>query len=340
MNENEKFKQELLTSIMEELPELTVAQLRKVEHCIDKCISEYDIVLKELALSVQDIQELPALVKIYIATKKMEDRSMSCIKNSFYILRSFFSSVNKNIQAISPTDVRMYLYNYQQEHKIQNSSVNSFLGYISRFYKWCIDEGYLSTNPAHNIKPLREVKKVRPYLTSEEIKKLREACINAREHTLVETFISTGCRIAEIAAIKVGDIQLDESKILVFGKNSKERYVYLTPEAQAAIIEYINTNNLVDDDYLFHNWKDTKAPLSTSRLRQLLERVLSRADISKHITPHCLRHTLGTTLLHKGMPVENIQKILGHSQISTTMKYAHNDTNSAELQFHEILDTL
>ena len=297
---------------------------------IDKIANEYDFIKKERGLVSYD-GGIPSILKTFIACKKIEGMAHGSLDNYFLTLKNFFSCVNKPLERISTNDVRVFLYSYQEEKKISNRTLDQYQTYIKSFFGWCVDEGYLEKDIARKLKPIKYERKEREALTQLELETLRNVCEDSRDRAIVEFIYSTGCRVSEMCGVKKTDLNQSNNSVLLFGKGSKFRTSYLNAKASFYLKEYLNDRK-GDSEYLFVGERAPHSKLTKDAVEKRFRYLSEKANIGRKITPHLLRHTTATTALQSGMSVTDIQKLLGHERVDTTMIYAK--ANAAEVQMN------
>ena len=264
---------------------------------------------------------LPECYETYFVTRKIEGMSMKSLELYNLVLKDFFFKLNKEISKISTNDIRVYLYKNQQERNLSNSTLDTKRTIIHAFFEWAANEGYIGSNPCRNIKPIKYERPKRKPLTGIELEKVRNACDNLKDKALLELFYSTGCRVTEMERLDISDIDFQTKEVLLFGKGDKHRISYLNAKAEIAIRNYLDSRKdneealFVSDRKLYGR---LKKPAIEKRIRVLGE----KSGIGRRLYPHLIRHTTATDGLDRGMPVEEVQQILGHVNIATTMIYA------------------
>lgn len=297
---------------------------------IDKIANEYDFIKKERSLVSHD-GGIPSILKTFIACKKIEGMANGSLDNYFLILKNFFLHVNKPLEKIATNDIRVFLYSYQEEKKISNRTLDQYQTYIKSFFSWCTDEGYIEKDIARKLKPIKYERREKEALSQLELETLRSVCENSRDRAIVEFIYSTGCRVSEMCAVKVADLNTNNNSVLLFGKGSKFRTSYLNAKASFYLKEYLNDRK-GDSEYLFVGERVPHLKLTKDAVDKRFRYLSEKADIGRKITPHLLRHTTATTALQSGMPITDIQKLLGHERVDTTMIYAK--VNAVEVQMN------
>ena len=264
---------------------------------------------------------LPECYETYFVTRKIEGMSMKSLELYNLVLKDFFFKLNKEIGKISTNDIRVYLYKNQQERNLSNSTLDTKRTIIHAFFEWAANEGYIGSNPCRNIKPIKYERPKRKPLTGIELEKVRNACDNLKDKALLELFYSTGCRVTEMERLDISDIDFQTKEVLLFGKGDKHRISYLNAKAEIAIRNYLDSRKDNEEALFVSDRKPygrLKKPAIEKRIRVLGE----KSGIGRRLYPHLIRHTTATDGLDRGMPVEEVQQILGHVNIATTMIYA------------------
>lgn len=297
---------------------------------LDKTASKYDIKQKECSIAVYN-GGLPEVAKTYLVCKKIEGLSDQTLATYMRTLNIFFSELRKPIEAISANDIRIFLFKYQQERGCSNRSLDKYRSYLSGFFSWATNEGYLDKNPMRTIPTIKYEKKSRQNLTQLELEYLRAGCQTLRERAIIDFLYSTGCRVSEIAIVKKSDIDWNTKSVHLFGKGKKHRTSYINAKSEVTLLSYLEDRD-DDCDFLFVSERKPIRGLKKDAIEKIVRNISNRASArtQKHVTPHVLRHTTATMALQSGMPIEDISKLLGHENIDTTMIYAHTSMDSVQ----------
>ena len=289
---------------------------------LDQAATNYEVKQKESDMG-EWCDELPEVVQTYLVCKRMAGLSNSTLNNYKIILNVFFREVKKEPQLVTANEIRKFLYAYQEQKGVSRRTIDKYREYITRFFTWAHDEGYISNNPARNIIAIKYEEKPREALTQVELEYLRMACATIRERAIVEFLYSTGARVSELTIMKKSDINWYDKSVHLFGKGRKHRISFLNAKAEVALINYLDSRN-DDSEFLFVSMKSPHDNLKKDGIEKIIRNIAKRAskNIGKHITPHILRHTTATMALQSGMPISDISKLLGHESIDTTMIYA------------------
>lgn len=299
--------------ILEEEMQLILQELQMFSN-------DYDIQKKETSVVPYE-EQLPDCYRVYMVAKKIEGLSKGTLQTYKLYLEHFLLNVCKPIEEITANDIRVYLYTYQQTRKVTNRTMDGRRLVLNTFFDWCFQEGYLLQNPCRQIHPIKyEMKMVEP-LTGIELELIRDACKTKREKALIETFYSTGCRVSEMAALTKNDIDFRKGEVHLLGKGAKHRISYINAKAEVALKKYLLSRS-DDNSALFVSERKPYKPLQKSAIERIIKNIGERSGVGRRVYPHLIRHTTATDALERGMNVAEVQKILGHEKLDTTMIYA------------------
>lgn len=280
----------------------------------------YDISKKETALTPYEPQ-IHECYKTYMVSKKIEGLSEETLKTYDLYLKDFFYTVAKPLENITTNDIRAYLYQYQQVHNVSNRTMDGKRLVINTFFQWCTDEGYILKNVCKQIHPIKYEAKLREPLTDIEMELLRDACRTTREKAIIETFYSTGCRVSELTRLLITDVDFRKGEVHLFGKGSKHRTSYLNAKAEVSLKKYLNSRE-DNNPALFVSERKPYQAIKKTSVEKIVRSIGERSGIGRRVFPHLIRHTTATTALERGMNVAEVQRILGHEKLDTTMIYA------------------
>lgn len=309
--------------------ELDTEQIKDVLNCLDCTMYNYDVKQKETSIIPYN-QELPQLAKMFIVCKSIEGYSEGTLYNYKQTLKNFFYIIQKAPEQVTSNDVRVYLYKYQQERKVSNRSLEKIRGTIVVFYKWMHIEGYIDKDPTVSIPKIKYEKKPKQACTQIDLEYLRRACETLKQRAILEFMYSTGCRVGELVILKKSDINWDSKEVHLFGKGKKHRTSYMNAKAEVALKEYLKSRT-DDNEWLFVSDRRPYNQMHVDGIQKIIRLMAERAngEMTKHVTPHVLRHTFSTTMAANGADVMSIQRLLGHSNVSTTLQYIHTDLENA-----------
>lgn len=327
----EHFKNDFLVQLQNR--EFDQDQVCTILNCLDVAAYNYDISKKQTEI-VEYGDQIPELVKTYIVCKKIDGLSEQTLYNYHMHLKNFFMYIRKNPQNITANDIRIFLYKYQEIHKITNRSLDKIRQVISGFFQWAQDEEYIQKNPAKSINQIKYESKPRQALSQIELEYIRRSCKTLRESAMIEVLYSTGCRVSELSGLKISDVDFTEKKVHLYGKGKKHRFSYLNAKAEVALKEYLESRK-DSCEYLFATERKPIKNLNKEAIEKIVRNISKRTfGDQKKVTPHIFRHTTATTAMKNGMPIQSIQLMLGHSKIDTTMIYAHADEGMVKYE-HE-----
>lgn len=265
-------------------------------------------------------------LSMFLNAKKIEgcsDRTLSYYETTIAKLLSNFS---EPIRKVTTDEIRGYLANYQTINNCSKVTIDNVRRNISSFFTWLEEEDYIIKSPMRRIHKIKTVKMVKEIISDEEIEKLRDSCDNLRDLAIIDLLYSTGIRIGELVRLNIDDINFEERECVVLGKGDKERKVYFDAKTKIHLQGYIN-NRSDNNPALFVTLDAPYDRLKISGVEIRLRSLGRELGINK-IHPHKFRRTMATRAIDKGMPIEQVQRLLGHSQIDTTMHYAIvNQTN-------------
>lgn len=258
--------------------------------------------------------------QMFFVSKKIEglsDKSLAYYKLEIDQLLAFLS---KNLQDITSDDIRYYLATCQIKNNISKATTDNKRRVFNSFFSWLADERYINWNPMRQIKKIKQDNLIKKPFSEEDIEKIRNACETKRELAVIDILSSTAMRIGELTTLDRSDINFDDKEIVVFGKGSKERVVYLNARAKLNLRLYL-TERTDDNQALFVSESKPNKRLGQGGYRSLLAKVGERACVT-NVHPHRFRRTAATQAINRGMPIEQVQKMLGHAKIDTTTHYA------------------
>lgn len=315
----EKMRNDMMVNLHEKFDNNTVTEILNI---FDNVSRNYSISTKETAI-VPYNYDMPEIVKIYLVSRGIEGVANSSLNNYRTILKLFFSSICKTPEQIDTRDIRLWLFGYQQKHNISNRTLDSYRVIINGFFVWAKSEGYISDNPCSQIKAIKYVKKPRKAMNQIELEYIRGACNTLRDKAIVEVLYSTGCRVSELSNIKLSDINWTSCEVQLFGKGGKYRTSYLNAKAVYSVQRYLEQRD-DNNEYLFVSERKPHNRIGKSGIERIVKIISDsvRDKTGMNVTPHIFRHTCATVSLSNGADVTQIQRLLGHVDVSTTMVYA------------------
>ena len=287
---------------------------------------DVDVFEKEVSFSDNDFESNYRLLGSFISAKRVEGCSEKTLEYYGSTIGKMLDSVGKCVEYISTDDLRGYLAFYRDERGSSKVTVDNIRRIFSSFFSWLEDEDYILKNPVRRIHRVKMGRVVKEVLSDENLEVLRDSCSEIRDLALVELLISTGIRVGELVNLDIGDVDFYERECVVFGKGESEREVYFDARTKIHLMEYL-ANRRDDNSALFVSLNKPHNRLGIPGVEARLRKLGDKANVA-HVHPHKFRRTLATNAIDKGMPIEQVQKLLGHVQIDTTMQYAMvNQTN-------------
>ena len=322
----EMFRNDLAARLFDaQLP----ADLSSILAIVDQVAINYKVERQTTDLIlVNDI--VPDIVKLHIASLASAKRSRATINSRFGILMRFFRDIKIPYDQITANDIRTYLFHYSEEHGVKDSTLDRIRCNIGIFFQWCVNEEYLQRNPAAKVVPIKYQAEHHVAMTPIQLETMRAACESLRDKAMIDFLYSTGCRVSEFCDLEIADVNLDDQTVLIrHGKGDKRRKTYLNAEAVISLRAYL-ASRTDDCPALFVSERKPAHRLYRSAIEHAVKKILERSALNLHITPHAFRSTAATIGLRSGMPVEQVQKFLGHSKIDTTLIYARTDDSDVK----------
>ena len=305
--------EEKLVKILNEMAEyLSISQMKKLQEVLLKNMKEQEDSISEA--TNYDYLEM------FIAAKKIEGCSDRTVAYYKVTVEHLLKCIDTPIRKITTDEIRSYLAKYQEKSGCSKTTVDNIRRNISSFFSWLEEEDYILKSPMKRIHKIKTVQPVKETISDELIERLRDACLCKRDLAMVDLLYSTGIRVGELVRLNIDDISFEERECVVFGKGDKERKVYFDAKAKLHLQDYLKERN-DDNPALFVTLDAPHQRLKISGVEIRIRR-LGRSINAEKIHPHKFRRTMATRAIDKGMPIEQVQKILGHSQIDTTMQYA------------------
>ena len=305
--------EEKIVLVLNEMSEyLSIAQMKKLQEVIIKTFVENEAAKKEIPND--------DFLNMFLAAKRIEGCSERTINYYQITVKHLLSCTNTSVRKITTEEIREYLSDYQKLNNCSNVTIDNIRRNISSFFSWLEEEDYILKSPMKRIHKIKTKTVVKNTISDEGIERLRDYCKEKRDLAIIDLLYSTGIRVGELVNLNIDDIDLEGRECVVYGKGDKERRVYFDSKAKVHLKEYID-NRIDDNKALFVTLDAPYDRLKISGVEIRL-RKLGRELQLERIHPHKFRRSMATRAIDKGMPIEQVQKILGHSQIDTTMKYA------------------
>lgn len=276
------------------------------------------------------------LLQTFLTAKEVEGCSPKTLQYYEDTLARTLATVGKPIGAIECDDLRRYLNDYEATRNTSKVTIDNIRRIMSSFFSWLEDEDYIVKSPVRRIHRVKTAQITKETLSDEELETLRDACESKRDLAVVDLLASTGMRIGELIRLNVADVNLQERECIVTGKGNKQRPVYFDVRAKLHLAEYLETR--ADNNSALFVSLDSKARRITVGGMELRLRNLGKKVGVSRVHPHKFRRTLATHAIDKGMPIEQVQKLLGHAKIDTTMHYAMVNQNNVKASHRKYLE--
>jgi len=311
-------KNELITEIMQlMLPVLDNAQLMQLKRVMEQTLFHYEVSSAEPQLEADDSNNLIAM---FIAAKRIEGCSEKTLKYYQTTIDAMVASLRKDVRRIFTEDLRTYLTEYQSRKHSSRVTIDNIRRILSSFFSWLEDEDYIIKSPVRRIHKVKTASSIKETYSDEELEKMRDNCAELRDLAMIDMLASTGMRVGEMVLLNRADINFAERECVVFGKGDKERIVYFDARAKLHLQEYLDSRT-DDNPALFVTLRAPHERIQIGGIEHRLREMGKRLCIQK-VHPHKFRRTLATMAIDKGMPIEQLQRLLGHQRIDTTLQYA------------------
>lgn len=312
-------KEKLVNTILQEmLPFLNNAQMTKLQKVLNYEFEQLEIKIKDSASL--EIHSNSKLINLFISAKRIEGCSEKSLKYYQTTLAKMIDSIKKSIQEITTTDLREYLTTYQNTKNPSKTTTDNVRRVFSSFFSWLEDEDYILKSPVRRIHKIKTGTIVKETYSDENLEIMRDNCDCIRDLALIDMLASTGMRVGELVLLNIEDINFNERECIVFGKGNKERVVYFDARTKIHLQNYLESRT-DDNKALFVSLRAPFERIKIGGIEARLRKLGRELNIPK-VHPHKFRRTLATIAIDKGMPIEQLQKLLGHQRIDTTLQYA------------------
>lgn len=302
-------------------------EIKKIICTATLTLNEYEMQERCTELAIMD-NESEKFLKRFLATKKVEGRSLKTLGRYEYIIRRMMNYLNIPIKEMDVYALRLYLAELESKGSCDNT-IEGIRSVFSSFFTWLHNEGFIEKNPTCNLNTIKCKKVVRKPFSKVEIEKLKLNCKNERDRTIIEFLLSTGCRVSEVVGVDIADVDFSKQECKVLGKGNKERIVFLNDVCAMHLQEYLK--NRTDEYPALFPGKGTER-LSAGGIRFMLKCIEESSGVS-NVHPHRFRRTCATSLINKGMSIQNVACVLGHVNVNTTMTYVYSDINDVKSSF-------
>ena len=310
-------KQNLITDVVQAmLPFLNNAQTERLQEVLQHTLFGYEVtkIESEKEISEQNYMEL------FLAAKRIEGCSEKSLKYYKTTIEMMIATVGKSVKHIETDDIRRYLTKYQEKKKSSKVTIDNIRRILSSFFSWLEDEDYILKSPVRRIHKVKTGTNIKETYSDEALELMRDNCTEPRDLAMIDMLASTGMRVGEMVLLNRNDIDFNERECIVFGKGNKERVVYFDARTKIHLQNYLNSRT-DDNPALFVSLKTPHERLKIGGIETRLREFGKQLGLHK-VHPHKFRRTLATMAIDKGMPIEQLQQLLGHRKIDTTLQYA------------------
>ena len=313
-------KKTLINQIQTEMSGiLNNAQRQKLSEVLEHCFFYVDVVALGNENLIQSKSNL-TLKEEFLSAKQVEGCSESSVNYYSSTLDNLIKNLEKPFNQIETEDLRIYLSEYQKKNNASKQTIDNIRRILSSFFTWLEDEDYILKSPVRRIHKIKTMKQVKETYSDEALEKLRDNCKTIRDLALIDMLASTGMRVGELVKLNRVDVDFVNRECVVLGKGSKERVVYFDARTKLHLQNYLNSRT-DNNEALFVSLLEPHNRLEIAGVEIMLRKLGRSLEINK-VHPHKFRRTLATRAIDKGMPIEQVQKLLGHQKIDTTMEYA------------------
>ncbi len=329
-------KEHLMTEIMQGmLPYLDNAQLIQLQRTLTECLANKEVTECPTGTSSENIIDNEKMVEMFIDAKKVEGCSMRTLTYYQTTILKVLRSFDKHLTHITTDDLRQYLADYQEKRGCSKSNIDNIRRILSSFFAWLEEENYILKSPVRRIHKIKTAKMVKETYTDEALEQMRDNCTTSRDLAMIDILASTGMRVGELVRLNRSDVNFESRECIVFGKGSKERPVYFDARTKIHLKNYLDSRT-DDNPALFVSLQNPHNRLHISGVEIRLREMGRKLGIPK-VHPHKFRRTLATRAIDKGMPIEQVQQLLGHNKIDTTMEYAMVDQNNVKISHRKYI---
>lgn len=310
-------------SLMKEIEQrmdkfLNKEQKENLHRVLEDCLSDPD----EESVNQGD------LIQLFIAAKRVEGCSAKTVKYYETTVRNAIEKIDKDIVQVTTDDLRIYLDNYQENNGISKVTIDNIRRILSSFFSWLEDEDYILKSPVRRIHKVKTCKTVKETYSDEALEMMRDECDGIRDLALIDLLASTGMRVGELVKLNRSDIDFQSRECVVLGKGNKQRKVYFDARTKLHLKKYLESRE-DDNQALFVSLQKPFNRLLISGVEIRLRELGNKLNINK-VHPHKFRRTLATVAIDKGMPIEQVQQLLGHQSVDTTLQYAMVNQNNVK----------
>lgn len=310
-------KGEIVSEVVQQmLPFLDNVGVKKLQEVLEHTLFYYEVT----ASAAEREDDSDELVSAFLSAKRIEGCSEKTLKYYQTTIEAMCSTVGKSLRRITTEDLRSYLTEYQKRKNLSRVTVDNVRRILSSLFAWLEDEDYILKSPVRRIHKVKTASNIKETYTDESLELMRDGCTELRDLAMIDMLASTGMRVGEMVLLNRDDINFADRECVVFGKGGKERVVYFDARTKIHLQNYLESRE-DNSPALFVSLKAPHERLKIGGVEVRLRELGQKLGIQK-VHPHKFRRTLATMAIDKGMPIEQLQRLLGHSKIDTTLQYA------------------
>lgn len=310
-------KGEIVSEVVQQmLPFLDNVGVKKLQEVLEHTLFYYEVTTS----TAEREDDSDELISAFLSAKRIEGCSEKTLKYYQTTIEAMYSTVGKSLRRITTEDLRSYLTEYQKRKNLSRVTVDNVRRILSSLFAWLEDEDYILKSPVRRIHKVKTASNIKETYTDESLELMRDGCTELRDLAMIDMLASTGMRVGEMVLLNRGDINFADRECVVFGKGDKERVVYFDARTKIHLQNYLESRT-DNSPALFVSLKAPHERLRIGGVEVRLRELGQKLGIQK-VHPHKFRRTLATMAIDKGMPIEQLQRLLGHSKIDTTLQYA------------------
>lgn len=308
------------------LPHLNNAQMKQLISVLDRVFTNYDIRPRDTVAALSLGPTNPELMESFLSAKRLEGCSDNTLRYYKAVLSRMINTTDRHVTHMRTEDLRQYLSDYELHSRCSKANIDNIRRILSSFFSWLEDEDYILKSPIRRIKKIRSTRTVKDTYSDESLEKMRDGAKTLRDLAIIDLLASTGMRVGELVKLDIADVDFERRECVVLGKGNKERPVYFDARTKIHLRNYI-ASRTDSSPALFVSLCKPHRRLRISGVESRLRKLGKELGMDR-VHPHKFRRTLATRAIDKGMPIEQVQRLLGHAKIDTTLTYAMVDQSN------------
>lgn len=285
--------------------------------------------------AAETVNDTQSYLRIFLAAKRVEGCSEKTIRYYDSTIRNVLTAIGKEVKSVTTDDLRVYLDEYQKRSNASKVTIDNIRRILSSFFAWLEDENYIDKSPVRRIHKVKTCKTVKETYSDEALELMRDHCDGIRDLAIIDMLASTGIRVGELVKLNRSDVDFENRECVVLGKGNKQRRVYFDARTKIHLQNYLRSRT-DSNEALFVSLQHPHNRLLISGVEIRLRELGRKLDLCK-VHPHKFRRTLATMAIDKGMPIEQVQQLLGHQSVDTTLQYAMVNQNNVKLSHHRFI---